>query len=104
LPPPIRPPTRLIDADLGTITTSEQSALFRPRHNADFGAASIRVCPNPQTCQKLLHQHGGLAVSPEPYLHKLLVPPDEAAVILSLGRTKVFELMATGQLSSVRIG
>jgi excisionase family DNA binding protein len=46
----------------------------------------------------------GLAVSPEPYLHKLLVPPDEAAVILSLGRTKVFELMATGHLPSVRIG
>jgi excisionase family DNA binding protein len=49
-------------------------------------------------------EHHAPVASPEPHLHKLLVPPDEAAVILSVGRTKIFELMATGQLPSVRIG
>jgi excisionase family DNA binding protein len=37
----------------------------------------------------------------QPY--KLLVTPQEAAEILSLGRTTIFELMACGQLPSVRI-
>jgi excisionase family DNA binding protein len=35
---------------------------------------------------------------------KLLVTPEEAAVILSVGRTRIFELIANGQLPSVRIG
>ena len=35
--------------------------------------------------------------------YKLLVTPEEAAVILSVGRTTVYELMATGQLESVHI-
>ena len=37
----------------------------------------------------------------QPY--KLLVTPKEAAEILSVGRTTIFELMAGGQLPSVRI-
>jgi excisionase family DNA binding protein len=35
--------------------------------------------------------------------YKLLVTPEEAAVILSVGRTTVYELMASGQLESVQI-
>jgi excisionase family DNA binding protein len=35
--------------------------------------------------------------------YKLLVTPEEAAEILSVGRTRIFELMASGQLRSVRI-
>ena len=35
---------------------------------------------------------------------RLLVTPEQAAEILSIGRTKVYELMATGTLRSVRIG
>jgi excisionase family DNA binding protein len=35
--------------------------------------------------------------------YKLLVTPEEAAAILSLGRSTVYELMATGELASVRI-
>jgi excisionase family DNA binding protein len=35
--------------------------------------------------------------------HKLLVTPEEAATILSLGRSTVYELMATKELESVRI-
>ncbi len=35
---------------------------------------------------------------------RLLYSPEGAAEVLSLGRSKVFELMADGQLSSVRIG
>jgi excisionase family DNA binding protein len=34
---------------------------------------------------------------------KLLVTPKEAAEILSVGRTTIFELIASGQLPSVRI-
>jgi excisionase family DNA binding protein len=36
--------------------------------------------------------------------YKLLVTPEEAAAILSAGRTTIFQLMASGHLASVRIG
>jgi excisionase family DNA binding protein len=35
---------------------------------------------------------------------KLLLKPEEAAEVLSIGRSKVYELIGTGQLASVRIG
>ncbi len=35
---------------------------------------------------------------------KLLLKPEEAAEILSIGRSKVYELIGTGELASVRIG
>jgi excisionase family DNA binding protein len=35
--------------------------------------------------------------------YKLLVTPEEAAAILSVGRTTIYELMASGQLESVHI-
>jgi excisionase family DNA binding protein len=35
---------------------------------------------------------------------KLLLTPEEAAEMLGIGRTKVYELMASGQLRSVKIG
>jgi excisionase family DNA binding protein len=35
--------------------------------------------------------------------YKLLVTPEEAAAILSVGRTTVYEFIATGQLESVQI-
>jgi excisionase family DNA binding protein len=37
-------------------------------------------------------------------MDKLLLRPKEAAELIGIGRTKVFELMRTGQLESVRIG
>ncbi len=37
-------------------------------------------------------------------MDKLLLRPAEAAVVLSLGRSKVYELMRLGLLPSVRIG
>jgi excisionase family DNA binding protein len=37
-------------------------------------------------------------------LEKLLLTPEEAAEVLSIGRTKVYELMAKRHLGSVRIG
>ncbi len=37
-------------------------------------------------------------------MDKLLLTPEEAAEVLSLGRTKVFQLMGDGTLRSVRIG
>lgn len=36
--------------------------------------------------------------------NKLLVPVEEAAAILSLGRSKVFELLAAGEIESLKIG
>lgn len=36
-------------------------------------------------------------------LEKLLLTPEEAASLLSLGRSKVYELMGDGRLGSVRI-
>jgi len=35
---------------------------------------------------------------------KLLLTPEQAADVLSIGRTKLFELLANGTLPSVRIG
>jgi excisionase family DNA binding protein len=35
---------------------------------------------------------------------KLLLTPEEAAVMLSVGRTRVYELIANGELAAVRIG
>ena len=37
-------------------------------------------------------------------MDKLLLRPAEAAVVLSLGRSKVYELMRLGLLPSVKIG
>ena len=37
-------------------------------------------------------------------MNKLLLTPESAAEVLSVGRTKVYQLMATGALRSVRIG
>ena len=37
-------------------------------------------------------------------MEKLLLTPEEAALALGLGRTKVFELIALRQLRSVKIG
>ncbi len=37
-------------------------------------------------------------------MNKLLLTPEEAAEVLGIGRTKVYALMATGELLSVRIG
>ena len=36
-------------------------------------------------------------------MEKLLLSPEEAASLLSLGRSKVYELMGDGRLASVRI-
>ena len=37
-------------------------------------------------------------------MEKLLLTAEEAAEVLSIGRTKVYELMAGGQLRSIHIG
>jgi len=42
--------------------------------------------------------------NPNPRTDALLVTPEEAAELLSIGRTKLYELMADGTLPSVRIG
>jgi excisionase family DNA binding protein len=42
--------------------------------------------------------------SGEEELEKLLLKPREAAHVLGIGRTKLFELLASGALESVQIG
>jgi excisionase family DNA binding protein len=37
-------------------------------------------------------------------MEKLLLTPEEVANVLSIGRSKVYELMGCGALGSVRIG
>ena len=37
-------------------------------------------------------------------MDKLLLPPDEAAQGLGIGRSKVYELLASRQLGSMKIG
>jgi excisionase family DNA binding protein len=40
----------------------------------------------------------------EDEMDKLLLTPAEAAAVLGIGRSKVYELLQTGPLHSVRIG
>jgi excisionase family DNA binding protein len=40
----------------------------------------------------------------EDVMDKLLLTPVEAAAVLGIGRSKLYELLQTGQLASVRIG
>ncbi len=37
-------------------------------------------------------------------IEKLLIKPMEAAKMLSIGKTTIYELLATGEIPSVRIG
>jgi excisionase family DNA binding protein len=37
-------------------------------------------------------------------MDKLLLTPEQAADVLSIGRTKLYELLATGELTSIRLG
>lgn len=37
-------------------------------------------------------------------MEKLLLRPDEAAEVLGIGRSKTYQLLATGTIPSVRIG
>ncbi|MGH9064693.1 MAG: helix-turn-helix domain-containing protein [Acidimicrobiales bacterium] len=37
-------------------------------------------------------------------MDKLLLTPEDAAEVLSIGRTKLYELLAAGLIGSVRIG
>lgn len=39
-----------------------------------------------------------------PFMDKLLLTPVEAARALGIGRSKVYELLSSGELDSVRIG
>lgn len=41
---------------------------------------------------------------PEPPMRKLLLTPEEAAQVLGIGRTKVYELMLSNAIESVKIG
>jgi excisionase family DNA binding protein len=40
----------------------------------------------------------------EVVMDKLLLTPVEAAAVLGIGRSKLYELLQSGQLASVRIG
>lgn len=42
--------------------------------------------------------------NPQPRLHRLCYTPREAAALLSVRRTKIYELMASGALESIAIG
>ena len=47
----------------------------------------------------MIHQDRDLTFS-----HQLLLTPEAAAKLLGIGRTKVFELIGSGSLASVKIG
>jgi excisionase family DNA binding protein len=41
---------------------------------------------------------------PQNQMDRLLLRPTEAAEVIGLGRSKIYELLATGELPSIRIG
>ena len=52
-----------------------------------------------------MHRHTSPeARDDEERMIKLLLTPEEAAKVLSVGRSKVYELISDGRLASVRIG
>lgn len=93
------------------------------------GAASLAQMPR-QSCpsaawssgsRAACHQTASLALTPgrrgrfarprsdplvpvEDVMDKLLLTPVEAATVLGIGRSKLYELLQSGQLASVRIG
>jgi excisionase family DNA binding protein len=50
------------------------------------------------------HERPDALAIAEDDMDKLLLTPPEAATALGIGRSKVYELMQTGQLQSVHIG
>jgi excisionase family DNA binding protein len=50
------------------------------------------------------HARPDALATTEDDMDKLLLTPTEAAAALGIGRSKVYELMQTGQLQSVHIG
>jgi excisionase family DNA binding protein len=49
-------------------------------------------------------RRAGPTGSVEAALPAMLATPEEAALVLRIGRSKVYDLMRSGQLSSVKIG
>lgn len=70
------------------------------------GTGGGGVNPNPQKDEeaKMEGTRSDEAVGIGVPLQKLLLKPEEAAVLLSVGRSRVYELMAAAKLESVRIG
>ena len=61
--------------------------------------------PSAATGEAVIDGEEGSGAAPAlPANHRLLLRPEEAAEVLAIGRTKLFELLATGQLESVLIG
>jgi len=48
--------------------------------------------------------HTDLGSGGHPMTASILLTPEQAAASLAIGRTKVFELLRSGELESVRIG
>ena len=44
------------------------------------------------------------AVQPLPYPHEVLLTPEGVAIVLNIGRTRVYELLNSEDLRSVKIG
>lgn len=49
-------------------------------------------------------QRGMCGFGGGPQVDRLLLTPEDAAELLAVGRTKIYELLRTGALESVRIG
>src|SRR5215216_1239803 len=64
-----------------------------PRHQFGICAPTIRACQVPGPPRREVRN-----------MEKLLLSPAEAVVHLSIGRSKIYELMRLGQLRSVKIG
>ena len=58
----------------------------------------------PPVREQSRHSRQDALVMPEDDMDKLLLTPTEAANALGIGRSKVYELLQTGQLQSVHIG
>ena len=58
----------------------------------------------PRVREQFRHARPDALATMEDDMDKLLLTPTEAATALGIGRSRVYELMQTGQLQSVHIG
>lgn len=63
---------------------------------------SLDLHHNPRRTHRVVTRRAGFGGGPQ--VDQLLLTPEDAAELLAVGRTKLYELLRTGALESVRIG
>ena len=93
---------RLVDSGVRFVVVGSSGAALL---GADLSPGDLDICPDTDVANlgRLAAYLAGLGARPRVGIPGW-VTPEEAAERLSLGRSRIFELISTGRLRSVRIG